>query len=265
MSDLIKFSAALFPVFDDFQKNPRKTLKILSEMGFKGVELYGDFIHPAPLLREICQDYQLTITGAQVSWRHLNSQHLAGVMNYYQALGNPHLIIAALGGPWESGHKVTENTIATWLSHAERINQLAQSLTEKGFTLDYHTHDYDFGDKIEGKQSSFELLCEQTNPQVGIEIDTGSCIKGGKIPQHLIAELGERARFVHCKPVTEKGSFETNIGASDDANDWTEIISASQKSAVEWLVVEPENESTDWRISMKNGLKYLQKIQEKNN
>ncbi|GAB2028054.1 sugar phosphate isomerase/epimerase family protein [Lactovum odontotermitis] len=259
MSVPIKLSAAVFPVFSDFQKDPEATFKALSEMGFEGIELYGDTIHSAETIRLLSQKYNLAITGAQISWRYfMDEKQLTSLMSYHQIIGNPHLIISALGGPWEAGHKINENTISTWLAHTKRMNEVQEIVARHGFTLDYHTHDYDFAEKIEDKQTSFELIRAHADPQVGIEIDTGSCIKGGQSPQALIQELGQRARLVHCKPVTQEGSFETNIGAADDVNDWEAIISASQHhSAVQWLVVEPENEQSDWHFSMKNGLDYL--------
>jgi sugar phosphate isomerase/epimerase len=250
----------MFPAFNDFQKDADMTLRQLSLLGFEEIELYGDFVHPAQKIWEICRRNGLTISGAQISWHYLQSEKsLEKVMAYHQAVGNKHLIISALGGPWEAGHKCSENTIETWLAHVQRINEIQKVLEQNCFTLDYHTHDYDFGDKIEGKQSSYELLLENTNSQVGIEIDTGSCIKGGSKPEALISKLGKRARFVHCKPVTKEGSFEINIGADNDANAWQHIIEASRQAGVARLVVEPENERTDWQISMKIGYDYVKR------
>jgi len=237
----IKLSTGVFPVLDDFRKNPEKTLKRLASVGYEGIELYGNFIHSPKVIREICQQYQLDISGAQTSWRYLNHAHLQEVMDYNYELGNKNIIISALGGPWESGHKKTENTISTWLSHAEKMNELQEVVSQNGFTLSYHTHDYDFGEKIEGKQTSFELIFQNTNQLVGIEVDTGSSIKGKQCPQKLIKALGKRAHLVHCKPIREDDSFDVNLGEPNDVNDWKEILTACLQAGTQWLVVEPEN------------------------
>lgn len=242
MTVALKLSAGLFPVYPEFQKAPDETLKKIALMGYEGIELYGNFFHPAEKIQELCQKYKLEVSGAQTSWRYLNQAHLQEVMDYQHILGNKNIIISALGGPWESGHKKTENTLATWLAHTEKIDKLQEVLSRNGFTLSYHTHDYDFNEKIEGQQTSFELIRENTNPLFGIEVDTGSSIKGNQCPQKLITELGARARLIHAKPVKKDGSFDVNLGDSEDVNDWHKIILSCKQAGTQWLVVEPENE-----------------------
>lgn len=43
----LKLSAGLFPVYPEFQKAPDETLKKIALMGYEGIELYGNFFHPA--------------------------------------------------------------------------------------------------------------------------------------------------------------------------------------------------------------------------
>lgn len=110
MAAALKLSAGLFPVYPEFQKAPDETLKKIALMGYEGIELYGNFFHPAEKIQELCQKYKLEVSGAQTSWRYLNQAHLQEVMDYHHIIGNKNIIISALGGPWESGHKKTENT-----------------------------------------------------------------------------------------------------------------------------------------------------------
>ena len=260
MATALKLSAGLFPVYPEFQKAPDETLKQIALMGYEGIELYGNFFHPAEKIQELCQKYKLEVSGAQTSWRYLNQVHLQEVMDYQHILGNKNIIISALGGPWESGHKKTENTLATWLANTEKIDKLQEVLSRNGFTLSYHTHDYDFNEKIEGQQTSFELIRENTNSLVGIEVDTGSSIKGNQCPQKLIEELGARARLIHGKPVKKDGSFDVNLGDSEDVNDWRKIILSCKQAGTQWLVVEPENEREDGFSALAIGHRYLHNL-----
>ncbi|MDB1750204.1 sugar phosphate isomerase/epimerase [Enterococcus avium] len=256
----LKLSAGLFPVYPEFQKAPDEKLKKIALMGYEGIELYGNFFHPAEKIQELCQKYKLEVSGAQTSWRYLNQAHLQEVMDYHHILGNKNIIISALGGPWESGHKKTENTRSIWQAHIEKMNQLQEALSRNGFTLSYHTHDYDFNEKIEGQQTSFELIRENTNSLVGIEVDTGSSIKGNQCPQKLIAELGARARLVHAKPVKRDGSFDVNLGDSEDVNGWCKINLSCKQAGTQWLVVEPENERENGFTALSIGHRHLNNL-----
>ena len=260
MAASLKLSAGIYPVFSEFQQNPDETLKKIARMGYEGIELYGNFSHPAKDIQKLCQKYHLEISGAQTSWRYLNQEHLKQVMDYNHEVGNKNIIISALGGPWESGHKRTENTISTWLAHIKRMNKLQKVMAHNGFTLNYHTHDYDFAEKIEDSQTSFELIFQNTNKFVGIEVDTGSRIRGNQSPQQLIEDLGARARCVHCKPVKNDGSFNVNLGESEDMNDWKKIVTSCSQARTQWLVVEPENELEDGFTALANGYEHLIKL-----
>lgn len=81
MAAALKLSAGLFPVYPEFQKAPDETLKKIALMGYEGIELYGNFFHPALKIKELCQKYKLEVSGAQTSWRYLNQAHLQEVMD----------------------------------------------------------------------------------------------------------------------------------------------------------------------------------------
>lgn len=246
----IRLSAGMYPVREAFAAAPEATLAQLRQFGYQGVELYGLPSLPPETVARLCRENQLVISGCQVSWRYLQGESLEQVIQTLQAMSVTNLIITALGGPWESGHRQMDNTIVTWQKHAARMNELAERLAEVDMTITYHTHDYDFGELIEGKITSFELLKQETSQQVGIEVDTGSCLKGGKLPEAEILSLDSRARLIHCKPYSTESDFEVALGSQHDTNHWLEIYAAAKAVSTEWLVIEPEAESLGDTMSL---------------
>lgn len=234
-------AAELYPVLEDFKKDPQATLHQLKAIGYTGIEWYGDPIMEASDIRKLIDESGLTLTGAQVPWRLMQGDNLQKVIAYQKALKNQHVLIAALGGPWESGHKVSENTVATWQKHAARINEMNQVFHDAGMTLGYHTHAYDFCELVEGRAVSLDILLNAIDSDVQIEVDTGNCIEGGREPQHELLRLTGRVPFVHCKPYGAKAKYEVALGSEADENDWPAIVNAAKDAGSQWLVVEPES------------------------
>lgn len=237
----MEYAAELFPVLTEYNNDPLDTLSKLKSMGYKGIEMFGISKFSADELKRIIDQSGLVLTGYQLPWKEMQESTLASTIIYQQKLGNKHLIIDALGGPWESGHKITENTIAMWEDHAKRINEINKELGDYGMDLTYHTHAYDYGEPIENTIPSLEILLDNIDTSIGIEVDTGNCIEGGQSPAAYIRKLKNRVQFVHCKPYSKSLRYDVPLGSIKDENDWPDIIKAADHSGTNWLVVEPES------------------------
>lgn len=238
----MRIAAGLYPFFNAYQANPTKTLQCIQQIGYEGLEFYGAPLIPAQTLRGLLDQTGLLNAGYQVSWRLLQPQTLKETIKYQKQLGTKRIVIPALGGPWESGHKQSENTLETWMGHIEYMNQLVDILQQEGFELAYHTHDYDFSDQIEGRATSYELIQANTTANIQIEIDTGNCLEGGLLPEKEILQLdASRLQAIHCKPFSFTTGYEQYFGGAEDATDWSAVITACGKQQVDWLVIEPES------------------------
>ncbi|MFC6176976.1 sugar phosphate isomerase/epimerase family protein [Companilactobacillus huachuanensis] len=237
----MKYAAELWPVLSDYEKDPDYTLSKLKNIGYDGIEMFGISKFTPSELKALIAKSKLVLSGYQLPWTQFQGNQLKQTILYQKELGNKHIIIDALGGPWESGHKISENTISMWQAHAARINQINDELKENNMDLTYHTHDYDYGELIEGTVPSLEILLKNISPSVNIEIDTGNCIEGGKSPSKYIKSLKGRVPFVHCKPYAKSLQYEVRLGSDKDENNWSEIFNSAQNSGTKWLVVEPES------------------------
>ncbi|WP_225048250.1 sugar phosphate isomerase/epimerase family protein [Lacticaseibacillus kribbianus] len=233
-------SMGMYSVWDTYQKDPAHTLHRLSAAGVRQVEMYGDPLMPAADLRRLLAHEQLTLTGWHVEWRLLQPDVLAATIAYHQACGNADLIIPALGGPWEVGHRQSENTPAVWSRHAARIREIQAAVEGVGMHLGYHTHTYDFGERLADGRTSLEILLAETDPNFAIEVDTGGAIEAGTDPVAWLNRVGRRARYVHCKPYGAEAGLNTVLAGPDDANDWPAILAAAAQEETRSLVYETE-------------------------
>lgn len=236
----IKYAAALYPIFNEFTAHPYSVLNELKQMGYDGIEFYGNIGIPAIELKKMLKDVGLENAGSQVSWKYLQKESLEKVIEYHSVLQTKNIIIAALGGPWESGHKISENTVSKWLEHIKYIYELENIFKKYEFQLMYHTHGYDFSEKIENKITSFELMSKELKNIIQFEIDIGSCIEGNKNPIDIFHDLEYNIKSLHCRPYSLQFKEEVLFGDQQDMVPWKQIKTCLEKMPLEWLVIEPE-------------------------
>lgn len=236
----MEVATEIYSLIDLYQHDPESAFSKLAKMGCHSVELYGDPVLPAMQMAQLLSKYHLNLTSWQVEWRYLQQQNLNYTLAYHQQLQTPTLIIPALGGPWEVGHTQTQNTAAMWRKHCEWITQLVPLVEQAGIEFGYHTHDYDFGQKLDTGETSLEIILANTPKTFQIEVDTGNAIEGGLIPEKLIQQLPGRVSLIHCKPFSKQRRYDLFLGDSDDQNHWHQIIQACQKAGTQYLICETE-------------------------
>jgi sugar phosphate isomerase/epimerase len=238
----MRLALGLYSVYPDLQHDLPSTLQRVRQLGFAGVEFYGDPFHPPEALRQILADLDLVNCGWHVEWKLLQPDTLPATLAYQHAAGTPTLIIPALGGPWEIGHTRAEDSPAAWLTHAHQLNQLSEQLETAGFRLGYHTHAHEFSTHYAGV-TPWDIIRQSTRPAILLEVDTGNCLEAGADPALAIASIPARAALVHCKPYSRTGGHETWIGHPSDASNWQTILQACRAASTQWLIVEHESQS----------------------
>lgn len=254
----MKIAAEIYSVIFDFNKAPSKTLAKLKEYGYDGVELYGDPKLSAKKVNQAISNSNLKLISYQLPWRLMQGNNLNRNIEYLKSIHCKNVVIPALGGPWEAGHKVSENTVDMWEKHAKRINDILKIFNKNGISLSYHTHDYDFNEKVENKKPSLQILLENMDRNVGIELDTGNCVQAFKKPEEEILKLKERVSLIHIKPFSKKRINSLHFGDPDDMNNWYKIIDAAKKAGVKWLIIENEfSEYKDQLLLMKDSIRRI--------
>jgi sugar phosphate isomerase/epimerase len=237
----MSIALGLYSVYREFQSDIERTRARVRELGFEGVEFYGEFVHPPERIKSLLDRYGLVNCGWHTEWRLLQADTLSDTLAYHVKAGTPNVIIPALGGPWEIGHSQREDSPEIWIRHAKEMNALSNRLSEHGLRLGYHTHAHEFETRF-GSVTPWDLLCEHTDHGIILELDTGNCLEAGVDSAQILSTVTGRSELVHCKPYSRRNGLETHIGADDDDNQWPDILQQCESAGTQWLIVEHESE-----------------------
>lgn len=236
----MKIGLGLYTVYQELIRDTQKTLNAAAAMGYTGVEFYGERNYRPDILKELLIQNKLEICGWHTEWKLLKPDTIAETIQYHQTLGNCNIIIPALGGPWNIGHTEAEDCAEVWKRHCEEMNQIHKTLKKEGLRLGYHTHAHEFSTKYQDI-TAFDILCENADPEIYLELDTGNCIEGGGDPVVAMADACNRMKLIHCKPYSKIHHMESILG-EDDVNDWPSILNQCMLNQTDWLIVENEAE-----------------------
>lgn len=229
----------MYTVHRSVQADMYRTFLSLADMGYEGIEFYGEPGFDLNLLKRSLRDSELDLAGWQIEWSNLQEDRFGETVKYLQAAGCPAAIIPCLGGRWQVAHRPEEECREIWLRYVEKINAISEKLFREGIRTGYHNHEHEFQLSYEGKKV-FDLLFDGLSEHVIIEFDTGNCIEGGDDPLRILKKYRGRAMFLHLKPFSHEAGFETLLGAAEDANDWKSILDICNGNCM-WLLVESEN------------------------
>lgn len=236
----MSIALGLYSVYKELQTDIGRTLFQVKQLGYEGVEFYGEFTESPERIRDLLKQYELINCGWHTEWKLLQPDTLAATLDYHLCAGTPRVIIPALGGPWEIGHTLQQDSAEVWVKHAHAMNDLSYQLKAYDLQLGYHTHAHEFNTHY-GAVTPWEIICEHTNPDIILELDTGNCIEGGANPAEVLSRIHGRPVLVHCKPFSHQTGLETHIGETHDDNDWPETIRQCRLAGTQWLIVEHES------------------------
>lgn len=235
-----KCGLAMYTVHRSAQKDLYGTFCRLGELGYRGIEFYGEPDVDPEFLKRSLRDSGLHLAGWHIEWRNLQEDRFSGTVRYLQTVGCPAAVIPCLGGKWQVAHGPDQECRDIWLAYAEKINGLCKRLKKEGIRIGYHNHEHEFQLSYGGKKV-FDLLFDELDNDVIIEFDSGNCIEGGGDPLRVLQKYRDREMYLHLKPYSRRAGFDTVLGADDDANDWKRILDPALKE-YQWLLVESENE-----------------------
>ena len=227
-----------------FNTNPLEALKIIRNAGYTGVELYGNHFHSefyTALLRETglaCAGWHTPIEALENDFETTLRRNLA--------VGNRYICI-----PYFNANSADE-----WKKFAERLNAAAEKLAPYGILTGYHNHAHEFK-PLEGILP-WEIVAENTIPQVCLQLDTGNAADGGADVVSTLEKYPGRSQSIHFKPYSYEKKFEPAIG--DDSLPWEKILDFCEKRGrTEWIVVEYEEENEPEK-KVGQSLAYLHKL-----
>lgn len=237
-----RIGLGMFTVHRAVEENMTAAFQKLSNMGYKGIEFYGE---PSDFavgdVKDALKESGLQLTGWHIEWKNLQEDTIDGTVRYLHEVGCQTAIVPCLGGRWNVGHDSRYESKDRWLFYIQWLNETNRRLAAEGLRLGYHNHEHEFVLNYDGK-TVFDLLFENLAPEIIMEFDSGNCIEAGKDPMEVLRTYRERPLLLHLKPYSRERGFDVVLGEDDDANDWQAILHR-QENMPEWLLVESENKS----------------------
>ena len=213
-------------------------LSMLSNIGYKEVELYGPYPFSSPSAIEhwnavtpslgfkgsgyfghsaVEMKKLLTHNGFSVPSVHTDLDTLLTRMNKLgeaaQVMGNTYVVLPAI--PPEK-----RKTLDDYKKMAEAFNQIGESAKKQGIKFAYHNHGY--GWKEINGQIPVELIFTNTDPSlVFFEMDLFWTTAGGADPVTLLEKYKNRYPLMHIKDMKKKVHFS---GDGGDSKQWIELF-----------------------------------------
>lgn len=256
----MKFPVALqvYSVRDFAEKDLEGTFRQIKEMGYDGVELAGLYGYSYAEVKAAAEKAGLTPISAHVPLADMLADP-DGVLAGYASIGCKYVAVPYLPEELRPGTDRFAQTV-------EDIRMLAGVAKEKGMTMLYHNHDFEF-QKIDGEYALDMLYRVIPADLLQTEIDTCWVNVAGEDPAAYIRKYAGRAPVVHLKDfymsdrdAESDGPFYELIGIDKKAEgqsifefrpvgygmqDFPEILKAAEEAGSSWVVVEQDQPSME--------------------
>ncbi len=237
----------------DYLKTPediRKTLKKVSEIGYKIVQVSGMGKIEAEELKDILEENNLMGTSTHTSYQAL-TEDIDSIIKENKILGSGVTVCSGL--PWDLHNEKGYKKVAKELSHAGEI------LKKEGILLGYHNHGIEF--EKYGNKLGIEILFEESNPEyLYAEIDTYWVQYGGGDPSYWCERLKDRLVLLHVKDMGIKDNKQIMLPIGEGNLNWKEIFGAIEDSPCREILVEEDTCQIDPFESVKISLENLKSM-----
>ena len=219
-----KIGHQLWQVREMLEKDAEGVMKLMSKLGFEGVEYSGMTAPPFPSginFRLLQNKYNLACYGIHHGLTEWLEKGPAPLMEYSYILGNPDLCCHWLE-PSQKG------SLENYLNNAKFFNELTPLLKSNGFNFYYHNHQFEFQEVFNGKYA-MDIMLENTDPsQFFMELHISGLPTDLNIPKY-IEKLGGRLMKMHISVLDRNGA----VTVTQD------IIDAAKKSgSCKWFIIE---------------------------
>lgn len=242
----------LYSIRDEVAKDMKAALIKVKEMGYDGVEFAGLYGNKPADIKAMCAEIGLNPISAHVPIDEMVKAPEETVSAYAE-IGCKFIVVPYVIEERRPGGEKFEQTI-------EDMKMIGKLANEKGMTLLYHNHDFEFV-KIDGTYG-LDLIYEKVPADLlQTEIDTCWVNVGGENPVNYVLKYTGRAPIVHLKDFS--GSKSENmyelIGIDKKvekvANTFEfrpvgfgnqnipNILDASVKAGAGWVIVEQDQPS----------------------
>lgn len=229
----MRLSVQLYTVRDALAQDYVGTLRKIKEIGLEYVEGAGNYGGgTAKEGKAILDDLGLKASGSHVALDRLQ-HHLDEVIEEHQTMEIPFVIVPYL----------VEDDRNDYTKLAGILTPIATKLKEKGLTLCYHNHDFEF--QKFGDHTGLEILYSKTNPNLlQAELDLAWVAIAGESPVATIEKYANRLPLVHLKDYDPEATPRWRP-AGEGVMDWDACLAAASAAGARFGAIELDESPGD--------------------
>ena len=238
----------LYTVRDLLGRDLPGTLRRVAEIGYREVELFGPVTPVVRAMAENLRRYGLAAPAIHAGYEELRDMSDA-VLADARALGAGFVVCPSIDAE-------LRRTPDDWKKVCRTLAASGRRLHDRGVTLAYHNHDFEFAPFPDGT-TPFGLMMAETDPRdLKLELDVYWVGKAGLDPVRLLGEHRGRVVLVHLKDIgTDGAAVELGAGRLD----FPAIVRTALAGGVKHLFVE-QDDSADPLQSIATSLRFLQRL-----
>jgi sugar phosphate isomerase/epimerase len=233
-SKRIPIGLELYSVRDQLKQDLAGTVRAVAKLGYEDVEFYAPYFQwtdaQAKDVRKLLDDLGIRCLSTHNGPQSFEAAGISKAIELNQIIGSKFIVLASAG---------RVNGLDGWKAVAERLNQASDKLLPLGLRTGYHNHQAEFK-PIDGKRP-IEILAANTNKDVMLQLDVGTCIEAGSDPVAWINQNPGRIRSVHCKDWSPDAGKGYKVLFAEGVAPWKQIFEAAEKTGgVEYYLIEQE-------------------------
>lgn len=237
----------LYTIRDEMSKDVPGTLKKLSDMGYKNLELAnyadGKFYGYVPAeFRKMVNDLGMDIVSSHTS------VEAAGItMESAKKMADDHALLGVkyCVQPWvEEVNRNIESykkMIADW-------NQVGAVMKEVGIQFGYHNHNFEFAN-IDGIVPYYDIFMPEMDANlITMELDMYWATKAGQDPVEMFNKYPGRFQLFHFKDMSQQSAPFYDVVKDDITSvgagliDFKRIYAARETAGMKYMFVEDDNQ-----------------------
>ena len=269
----------LYSVRTDLEKDFYGTLKAVREMGYAGVEFYGEYYgHSMVEIKRMCTELGLIPLSNHVPFQEMIDD-IDKVIEQNTILGVQYIVFPYMDEASRPGVD-PEQFKAT----VAKIGEIGVKVREAGFQLLYHNHDFEFVALADGTVGYDYIFKSNDTANLQNELDVCWSDYAGFCPVEEIKKYSGNVPVVHLKDYYLEGKLSsapyaligvnTDNSMKDDGG-WFEyrpvgmgqvdmpcVIKAAMEAGSQWLVVEQDepNEGFTRLQAVAKSVEYLRSL-----
>ena len=201
-------------------------------MGYECVEFYSPYYEWKPdyarNVRKELDDLGIRCFSTHNDFVSFTPNGIGKAIELNLILGARYIVLA---------HPGEVQGIDGWKRVADTLNKANKTMVDQGLHAGYHNHDLEWK-PVEG-QKPIELLAANTDPNIMLQLDVGTCLEMGSDPVAWIDKNPGRIRSMHCKDWSPKEGYRVLFG--EGVAPWKKIFaSAEATGGIEFYLIEQE-------------------------